>query len=217
MSNESKKIFEIIYINLCKNLFRRIYIITLLYWRRIPFRRIPGVRYSASCSRYQYYTRQGFFDYLFSPENSHRFNGVVGCWIAHVSAIESISCDYGITMIIEDDFYFDGHFIAMAERMIENFDRDFDILLFDPWGAGPLVDHQIGDGIYKIHGSPIGLYGGTHCVFINNIKRERILDEIRRSKIRDYDSFILENSSLDIFIFYTYRSSVINFRSNITQ
>lgn len=206
------KITSIIYINLKKNWHRRLFIKSLLASSTYKVSRCEGVKYNYE-SRYDYYVNKGVAPYL----SMDRANGVIGCWIAHSHALEMITVEDGVTVIIEDDFICQMNFFETALKMINNFDQDFDAILFDTWGSGPLEVHKISENIYDTRNHSYPFYGGTHCLFINNAKISKILNIKHNSQVKDYDGFLLGSVDIKTFVFYTGQSANRNVGSDINN
>jgi len=118
--------------------------------------------------------------------------------------------------VLEDDFVCRPKFFENALRMVEAFDREFDVILFDPWGTGPLAKHQIAENIYYPANCTYPYYGGTHCLFINNARIPSILEAKRTSEVMDYDGFLLGSGKIDTYVFYTKECATRPFGSDIT-
>jgi hypothetical protein len=140
---------------------------------------------------------------------------VVGCWIAHSRALESITERQGITVVVEDDFICTDDFFDRALKMINSFDLDFDVIVFDPWGEGPQEEHRVSDDIYRPRNCLPFSYVGTQCLFINNHKIPNILESKLNSKIRDYDNFLFANHKINCYVFYTGLSGTRHIGSDI--
>ncbi|WP_316832959.1 glycosyltransferase family 25 protein [Pedobacter aquatilis] len=191
---------EIKYINLKQNQLRKARMEDLLVKFPYPYSRIEGVQYEEANPSYQHYTKQGTKPYL---EGYVFRKGVIGCWIAHSKALESIQSRSGISVILEDDFCCHEDFFTQALNRIENFKQPFDLLIFDPWGKGPLAAHKIAEHIYRPLDCTHPYYGGSHCVFVNNERIDEILDIKCQAKVMDYDGFLLEHPQINCFVFYT--------------
>jgi hypothetical protein len=119
-------------------------------------------------------------------------------------------------VVLEDDFVCRPKFFENALRMVNAFDRDFDVILFDPWGTGPLAKHKIAENIYFPANCTYPYYGGSHCLFINNTRIPRILEAKLTSEVMDYDGFLLGSGKIDTYIFYTKECATQPFGSDIT-
>lgn len=196
------EITSIRYINLVKNWHRKLFIKLLL--RSVPYKtfRCPGVKFDSKNNAYDKYTKHGFKPYLES-EHKHRSNGVIGCWIAHSLAIEDITEENGITVVLEDDFVCKSHFFKNALNMVNSFDREFDIIIFDTWGTGPFEIHKISENIYSPKKITFPYYAGSHCLFVNNARIFKILEAKLNVQVADYDGFLIGSDKLDTYVFYT--------------
>lgn len=203
------------YISLKKDLIRRVLLRTQLWLLPCKKKWIHGVVYDAKNPVHKEYIKKGCLPYLKEKMHHHRQKGVVGCWMAHTHALEDIKDRDGISIILEDDFVCKPGFFKKAIKMLQGFDREFDIIVFDPSGSGPLPEHRIRNNIYTNNGGTYPLYWGSHCLFINNRSVPKILDVKRYSQICDYDGFLMTNTELKIYLFYSHMSTVINFGSNI--
>lgn len=208
-------IIEIIYINLWTNFIRRRHITKLFRFQSLPCRRMAGVYYSEGRKKFDKYLKTGVDDYLKADKNG-RINGAISCWIAHAKVLESITSKTGLTLVVEDDFSCQSNFLDVALGIVNSFDREFDILICDPQGEGPRNTDKISDEMYLVKGTCYPLYYGSHCLFVNNSKVNKILDSLYNTKIKDYDSFLLDSMDLNIYIFYTGLSETIKFGSNIS-
>jgi len=212
-----KHIKTVRYISLKSDFIKRCLLRTQL--RSLPCEKkwIPGVKYDANNSIYDKYTKNGFESYLSEGWHPRRRGGVAGCWIAHSHALESITdCD-GISIILEDDFVCKPGFFNKAIKMLSEFEQEFDIIIFDPSGTGPLQEHCISKDIYANNGGVWPVYWGTHCLFINNKSISKIIDTKLNSQISDYDGYLLTNSKLKIYLFYSHMCTANDFGSNINR
>ncbi|WGL17554.1 hypothetical protein PVT68_04495 [Microbulbifer bruguierae] len=177
--------------------------------------RINGVEYDQEYGDHIVHDTVDLEDYL-QRENVQRQNGVIGCWLAHTRAIENTRADDGLTVVLEDDFMFRKDFFRKSIDMIINFKRDFDVLIFDPSGLGPKREHFLEPGIFNAKGSSYPYFYGSHCLFYNRRSIPKILKIKQKSKISDYDGFLLSNTSIKTYIFYTGESMGISLGSNIS-
>lgn len=203
------------YINMDKCIEKRFLIEKL--FSKFPFfpkQRIAGVQYAMSPESYAKYLTQGVAQYIMDDSEA-RQHGAIGCWIAHVKALESVDTASGYTVVLEDDFVCKDDFFEKALAMLNEFDRDFDVAIFDPNGEGPSPEHRISSGIYDVEGCSFPQYFGSHCLFYNNSKIPKILNSIFSSQIRDYDGFLLCNELLSSYVFYTGSSKTVYFYSDI--
>jgi GR25 family glycosyltransferase involved in LPS biosynthesis len=205
-------ITSIRYINMDKNWHRKLFMELLLGAMSYPVIRKAGVKFRSDNPSYDKYLTLGIAPYV----NSERSEGVVGCWIAHSQVLEEITEQAGITVVLEDDFVCRPKFFENALRMVNAFDRDFDVILFDPWGTGPLAKHKIAENIYFPANCTYPYYGGSHCLFINNTRIPRILEAKLTSEVMDYDGFLLGSGKIDTYIFYTKECATQPFGSDIT-
>lgn len=196
------EITSIRYINMDKNWHRKLFMTLLL--RSLPFKnfRYSGVRFDFKNNAYDKYLKYGFDPHL-ELINKDRITGVIGCWIAHSIVLEDVTEQNGITVVLEDDFVCRSHFFEKALSMVNSFNRDFDIVVFDTWGTGPLEIHKIYENIYSPRHYSYPYYGGTHCLFVNNARIPKILEAKINSQVLDYDGFLLTGGKLDTYIFYT--------------
>ena len=190
--------------------FRRALLLRIL--RTLPYesRMIPGVAYDAANPEFNGYTAKGIADYLKTSQSRDR--GVEGTWIAHSRALEEVEDREGFTVVLEDDFVCRRDFFAEALRRVNAFDRDFDVILFDPHGNGPLAAHQVAPTIYQSQGESFPHYWGSHCVLVNNRNIPKILAIKRQFEIKDMDGFFLRNDTgLNNYLFYTGKCRQVSF------
>lgn len=210
---KAMKIHSIRYINLRKNWHRKLMIQSALRNVPYPVFRSPGIIFDEKSDKCRNYIPLGLEEYLL---NDPRSKGVIGCWIAHTVALEAVDDRQGMSVILEDDFICAPSFFDRAVEMLEKFDKDFDIIIFDPWGSGPLDTHKIDTNIFKPqNGFPY--YIGTQCLFINNSKIPKILDVKLNSKIQDYDGFLFNTDKLECYLFYTRLSGTRHIGSDINK
>lgn len=207
---------EIRYINLRKNTIKRLLMELLLRKLKYPKEWVEGVVWDESKSEYRDLVKNGLEDYA-KRESISRQKGIIGCWIAHTYALKDVRHDNGITVVLEDDFVCKKDFFDYALSMIRRFDRDFDVIIFDPSGTGPMSADFVGTGICKLKGHSYPYYFGSHCLFINNRSIQRILKIKEKSLIKDYDGFLLCNKEIDSYVFYTGKSKTVLFGSDISQ
>jgi GR25 family glycosyltransferase involved in LPS biosynthesis len=155
-------------------------------------------------------------EYLKKEENKCRYKGVIGCWIAHSRILEPIKERVGITVILEDDFVCKKDFFENALRMVNSFDKDFDVVIFDPFGEGPLGMHRVAENIYTANKYTYPYYHGIHCMFVRNDRIPKILEAKLNSQILDYDAFLLIDANIDSYIFYTGACGTRLLQSDIT-
>ncbi|MDO6435737.1 hypothetical protein Q4E93_34300 [Flavitalea sp. BT771] len=198
-----------------KNWKRNLFIRLLL--RAVPYKvvRFPGVSFDKSDHEFDKYLKHDVRPDL-KEKNKDRYKGVVGCWIAHSRVLEPIKERKGVTVVLEDDFVCRRNFFNDALKMVNTFDRDFDIIVFDPCGKGPFGMHKVSENIYspKKYCSPF--YLGSQCLFVNNEKIPKILDAKLNAVILDYDAFVFCGGMIDSYLFYTGASAVRNVGSDIT-
>jgi GR25 family glycosyltransferase involved in LPS biosynthesis len=173
---------------------------SVLKYANCPVVRSPGIVYQPGIQEYDKYIVNGVEDYLV---DSKRKSGVVGCWIAHIKALESICERKGITVIVEDDFRCNPEFFDVALQMINDFKEPFDVVVFDTWGDGPLEQHKVKERVYFPDNCSYPYYGGTHCLFINNAGATKIIKSAMGSPIKDYDGFLFRSEGFNTYIFYT--------------
>lgn len=185
-----------------KNWHRRLFMKLLLRSSGHKVFRCPGVRYDAKNNAHNRYMKNGLHS---SPDYvvKDRLEGIIGCWIAHSHALEDVCEQSGITVVLEDDFVCQSNFFENALRMVNTFERDFDIILFDTWGTGPLKIHKISDNIYSPRYHSYPYYGGTHCLFVNNARISKILEAKLNFPVLDYDGFLLGTGKLETYVFFT--------------
>ena len=207
-------ISSIKYINMDKDR-EKLYLIDKLL-RKFPYQRerIEGVKCGNSDVPMDKYLRYGLLPYL-KDQTETRQKGVLGCWIAHARALESVTETDGITVVLEDDFVCKDGFFDRAISMINNFDKDFDVILFDPKGTGPLAKHAIAPCIYDVEGCSYPEYMGSQCLFYNNKRVPYIRDTILDSHVRDFDGYILYEKKIKSYVFYTGLSRSIYFYSDV--
>lgn len=208
------EITSIKYINMDKDHEKRFLLEKVLNRHTYPIHRISGVAYSQSPDSYQNYMLNGVASYVVN-DSLKRQNGVIGCWIAHIKALESVIETDGYTVVVEDDFVCKDNFFEEALTMLNSADIDLDVAIFDPKGDGPHPDHLIQDRIYHSQGESFPLYAGSHCVFYKNCKIKSLLKTIESSEIRDYDGYLLCNPNIKTYLFYTGQSRTIYFYSDI--
>jgi GR25 family glycosyltransferase involved in LPS biosynthesis len=209
------EIKQIRYINIEKNIGRKYLIEKLLAKFNFPFSRVPGVTYEVGNPDFEKYVVCGLEQYVREKPYS-RQKGVIGCWIAHSKALENVTEQDGITVVLEDDFVCRAHFFNKAMQMVNEFKRDFDVIMFDPFGKGPLESHKIVKNIYDPQGATFPLYHGAQCLFVNNKSIPKILDAKLTSQIRDYDGYLFYNDkNIVSYVFYTGASSAIKLGSDI--
>ena len=215
-------ITSIRYINMDKNWHRRLFIESLLLYMPYKVIRCPGVEFSRKNDRYAKYLTHGINDYIemegkLNADMRGRLEGVVGCWIAHTQALEAVMEETGITVILEDDFICHSQFFRSAIKMINTFDRDFDMIVFDPWGSGPLQDQKIGENMYRPRKPSYPHYGGAHCIFVNNANISKLLHTHLNSEVVDYDGFVMMNDKINCYVFYTGQCMARGIGSDITK
>lgn len=186
----------------------------LLKRMSFEFERIPGVKYDQNCTDQSKYLINGVEPYLLNRSRS-RMMGVIGCWIAHTNALQKIKETDGITVVLEDDFVCGSDFFTLAQKKISEFKKEFDVILFDPRGIGPLKRDFVEDGIYKSNERAYPYYVGTQCVFVKNSSVEKILTAKGRSPIKDYDGYLIGHNEINTYIFYTGKSQSVWFGSDI--
>lgn len=210
----ANNITSIKYINLDKDFEKRFLLNKLLSKFTYPLERIPGVLVDSKFSSAEKYMKYGLQSYVKEVKES-RQRGVLGCWVAHAKALESIIETEGITVVLEDDFVCRDGFFERALKMIENFDKDFDVIMFDPEGTGPLDHHAIGSGMYETEGYTYPEYHGSHCLFYNNKSVHRILETMLNSFVRDFDGFLLIEQTIKAYVFYTGEAKSLFFSSDV--
>jgi len=185
-----------------KNWHRKLFMKLLL--RSMPYKvfRSPGIIFNSHNKSYDKYLKLGIRLYLKSTD-SDRASGAIGCWIAHSKVLEEVTEQNGITVVLEDDFICRSKFFENALKMVNAFDRDFDVIIFDAWGSGPLEIDKISNNIYRSGCYSYPYYGGTHCLFVNNASIPKILDAKLNSQVMDYDGFLYVNGKINSYIFYT--------------
>jgi hypothetical protein len=205
------------YISLKKDLLRRVLLRIQLRSLKCDKKWICGVNYEASNPIYNKYTKMGFEPYLSEIEQQGRIKGVAGCWIAHSHALEDITDRDGISIILEDDFMCRPGFFKKAMEMINQLGQEFDVIVFDPLGTGPLPEHLISKDIYTNNGGSWPFYVGSHCLFINNRNIPKILDDKLNTQIKDFDGFLFMNTKLKVYLFYSHMCSSNYYGSSITN
>lgn len=197
-----------------KNKGKRFFIRLLL--KKFPYkiRWVPGVVYQPENNEFDKYLTKGLEDYLIEKPIS-RIKGVIGCWIAHSKALEDISQEEGITVVLEDDFICTPTFFQVALDIINKFNHPFDVMVFDPRGCGPIEEHMVTEDIFDPKGISHPYYMGSQCLFVNNKSVNKILTEKLNSKIKDYDGYLLYNNSIKTYVCYTGLSKNLWFGSDI--
>lgn len=191
------------YINLPADTLRRALLTRLLRSFPYEYRLVPAVAYDPAEPKLEKYLAAGIEPYV-TMEPPPRMRGIIGLWISHSMALESIDQEDGITIILEDDFVCKPDFFDVALKMVNDFGRDFDVILFDPEGSGPREAHRIAPGIYQSDGETYPAYHGSHCMFVNNRSVRKILRLKQTHPAKDIDGFLLERGKdLDAFLFYT--------------
>lgn len=208
------EITSIKYINMDKDIEKRFLIEKLLSKFQFTTQRISGIQYAKSPENHIKYLSHGVAPYIMD-DSLARQHGAIGCWIAHVKALETIDASTGYTVVIEDDFVCKDDFFEKALAMLNEFNRDFDVIVFDPKGDGPASGHYISPGIYDAQGCSHPHYVGSHCLFYNNSRITNLIKTIHSSQIRDYDGYLLVNKLISSYIFYTGRSKSIYFYSDV--
>lgn len=216
LNYKTLKITSIRYINLKQNWHRRMMIKPLLKNLSFPIIRSPGVVFNFNDLGFQKYLTHGVEEYLVGTKEE---KGVIGCWIAHLKTLESISERSGITVILEDDFVCTDNFFSKAIKMVNDFDYEFDVIAFDTRGDGPLEEQRIAENIYKpkkyFQKYSTGVQFGAQCLFINNSKIPLLIELLLNSKIQDYDCFLFSSHNINCFLFYTWLSNSRHLGSNI--
>lgn len=209
------EIKQIRYISLPIDTFRRKLIERLLEWIPYPSQWVPGVVYEPDNPAFEPYTRFGLAEYVLDQPN--RIRGVLGNWIASSKAIEDVvHCD-SITVVLEDDFVCTASFFDTALKMIERFERQFDVIMFDCMGT-PREEHKIAENVYRSDGCTFPIYWGAHALFINTTSIPRILEAKRISKVMDVDGFFLRpDTGLDVYQFYTGQCRQLWFSSRVSN
>lgn len=195
----NSQITNIRYITIKKNWHRNFVIAAMSRNFPVTPEMVPGIIYDEKSKDHSKYITNGIYKGI----ESERTKGVIGCWIAHSKAIETISTTEGITVVLEDDFICTKSFFADAQRIINNISFDFDVLLFDPWGKGPLEIHKVQEHVYHPVFCGYPFYHGTHCIFINNSSIPKILAAKTSSHVVDYDGFLLTNNEISTYVVYT--------------
>jgi len=183
--------------------------------RKLPYdwRMISGIAYKPSDSAFEKYIAGGIHDYV--KAQPQRMKGVVGLWIAHSKALEDIQDRDGITVVLEDDFVCQPDFFECALRMLDDFDRSFDVIMFDCQGSGPIEPHRIAPNIYQSDGLSYPAYWGSHCLFVNNASIPKILAAKTNTMVKDLDGFHLQrDTGLDVYLFYTGKCRQLFFGSH---
>lgn len=206
---------EIRFINLRKNIGKRVLMGLLLRKLKYPKKRVDGVVWDGNKSECSNLVKNGLEDYL-KKERISRQRGVIGCWIAHTNALKDVESDEGITVVLEDDFVCKKDFFDNALAMIAECGRNFDVLIFDPSGTGPRSEDFIKPGIYKLKGHSYPYYHGSHCLFVNNRSIQKILMIKEKTPIKDYDGFLLYNNEINSYVFYTGKSGTVLFGSDVS-
>lgn len=196
------EIKSIKYISLQRNYTKRFLLRLLLRNEPYPNEFVSGVTYDDHNLTQKKYLSNPVGDYLNEIE-VFRKHAIIGCWIAHSHALENVIDKDGLTVVLEDDFICKPSFFGRALDMIKNFDRDFDVIIFDPRGTGPCAHHCIGVDKYATQGSTYPEYAGSQCLFVNNRSITKILDIKLSSRIEDIDGFLMSHRQINTFIFYT--------------
>lgn len=207
-------ITSIKYINMDKNFGKNWFMKHLLRGMSFEYERIPGVKYDQNCPDLSRHLINGVEPYLLNRSHS-RVMGVIGCWIAHTNALQKIKEVDGITVVLEDDFICGPDFFALAQKKISEFKKEFDVIVFDPRGIGPLKHDFVESGIYKSNKRAHPYYVGTQCVFVNNSSVAKILAAKEQSPIKDYDGYLIAHDKINTYIFYTGKSQSVWFGSDI--
>jgi GR25 family glycosyltransferase involved in LPS biosynthesis len=205
-------ITSIRYINLAKNWHRNLFIKLLLRGLPFPVLRYDGVIFKGNEEQYSSYVKHGIFNLL----GKERQPGVAGCWIAHSKVIEDVTDTEGITVVLEDDFVCKADFFETALEMIRTFSQEFDIIVFDPWGQGPVAVDRITENVYAPREYGYPYYAGAHCLFVNNASIQKILSIKLNSQITDFDRFLIESRKLNVYLFYTGKCAARGIGSDIT-
>lgn len=201
------------YISMPRDRHRRTLLRKILVTLPYESRMVPGVEYDPRNPEFEGYTAAGVADYLQSSPK--RVKGVVGTWIAHSRALEDVKHREGITVVLEDDFVCRPGFFAEALRMVNRFDQDFDLILFDSLGIGPAATDEVSPNVYQSNGKTYPYYYGAHCVLVNNRSIPKILEIKRAFEIKDVDGFFLgTHTGLTTYLFYTGKCSQVFFGSH---
>jgi GR25 family glycosyltransferase involved in LPS biosynthesis len=201
------------YINLNRNWHRHLFLKLHLMPFRYPKQKIKGVIIRPDDHEMQEHLQHGVH---YSVQlDTTKGQGLAGCWIAHSHALQAIENNIGITAILEDDFICTKDFFSSALRLIKELNTEFDVIIFDPVGTGPLEIHKVADGVYQPRAHLYPYYYGTHCLFINNASKSKILAAKQLSQLSEYEHFLLENNAIKTLICYTGKSGSRNIGSDI--
>lgn len=196
---EIKKVF---FISLRQDKLRRFLLRCLLARFTYPTKWIAGERYEPSDSSQKRFISRGIMSYV--KYNPALLPGVLGAWISHWKALEHITFDDGVSVILEDDFACSNLFFEKALKMINNFGQNFDVIMFDMAGEGPHLKHQLLPGVFATSGATFPDYFGAHCLFVNNKSVKRILRSMSKTKAHDPDGFyLMKKNGLRNYAFFT--------------
>jgi len=193
---------KVFFISLKQDKLRRLLLRCLLARFPYPTRWIKGERYDPSNRSQERFIRSGIMHYV--KANPALLPGVLGAWISHWKALEHITFDEGVSVILEDDFACSKLFFEKALQMINSFGQDFDVIMFDMAGEGPHLKHQLSPGVFATIGATFPDYFGAHCLFVNNKSVKKILRSISKTRAHDPDGFyLMKNNGLRNYAFYT--------------
>jgi glycosyltransferase involved in cell wall biosynthesis/GR25 family glycosyltransferase involved in LPS biosynthesis len=196
---EIKKVF---FISLKQDKLRRFLLSCLLSRFHYPTKWIAAERYEPSNRSHERFIKSGIMPYV--KGNPALSPGVLGAWLSHWKALEHITFDDGVSVILEDDFACRDLFFEKALKMINNFGQDFDVIMFDMAGEGPHLKHQLSPGVFATSGATFPDYFGAHCLFVNNRSVKKILRSMSKTKAHDPDGFyLMKMNGLSNYAFYT--------------
>jgi glycosyltransferase involved in cell wall biosynthesis len=196
---EIKKVF---FISLKQDKLRRFLLSCLLSRFHYPTKWIAAERYEPSNRSHERFIKSGIMPYV--KGNPALSPGVLGAWLSHWKALEHITFDDGVSVILEDDFACRDLFFEKALKMINNFGQDFDVIMFDMAGGGPHLKHQLSPGVFATSGATFPDYFGAHCLFVNNRSVKKILRSMSKTKAHDPDGFyLMKMNGLSNYAFYT--------------
>ncbi len=170
------------------------------------FRRfgVAGVRFSAV--RYDPAgppppeMQRGLHRYLTAHDRGlQRQPGVVGCYLSHVRAIETMPDDDGATLLCEDDLkILDARFFRRVGQAVDQL-PEADMIFFDSVRGKIPAHHRRSRNMYFPSEEDKNLrtahYGGAHAVAIRHRRRDFILAELSRHPITDFDGLLLTNQT----------------------
>lgn len=145
--------------------------------------------------------------------------GVIGCWMAHQSVINSFMNDPSIPedewiLILEDDIFINHkfwHYLSIIQPI-----KDTDIIFFDtikkPIDPQYIINHEL--KISHIY-TTWPFFVGTHCYAISKKSLNKVYNILSNVTVyKDIDGYIFGNSDI---IKYNYQSGLISLNGKLTS